>query len=71
MVEPLRSRVLTQEELQKEILSLICRVRSQLNRSPYENGLSDLEFQQQVLDTLELEIRNDIDMLRMKSKHGS
>lgn len=58
-VKPLKSRTMTLEELQERTLKLIRQMRRQLNRRGFEGGLSDKEFQDQVLDVLESKLLND------------
>lgn len=64
MVEPLKSRTMTLDELQRETLKVLRKVRRQLNRSPYQSGMSDLEFMEEVLDPLQMRILADRDVLR-------
>lgn len=65
---PLKSEILSQQLLQVEILTLIKQMRRQLNRAAHEDGMSDSEFQSQVLDRLETKIKADQYMLKMYSK---
>ena len=65
MVEPLKSRTMTLDELQRETLSLIKKLKRQLRRSPHEGGLSDEEFIDDVVESLETTIRQDREMLKM------
>lgn len=69
-VPPLRSRTMTLEELQQATLLLIRRVRKQLAKLPWQSGLTDEEFMDQVLSKLETEILQDIEVLRMKEGRG-
>lgn len=62
---PLRSEILSQQLLQVEILTLIERVRKQLNRAGWEDGMTDQEFITRVLDPLKTKIENDQYMQRM------
>lgn len=62
---PLKSEILSQRLLQVEILTLIKQVRRQLNRAAHEDGMSDSEFQSQVLDRLQEKIEADQYILRM------
>lgn len=64
-VEPLKSRTMTLGELQRETLALIKKVKRQLRRSPHEGGLSDEEFIDEVLESLETTIHQDREMLKM------
>lgn len=61
---PLKSEILSQRLLQVEILTLIKQVRRQLNRAAHEDGMSDAEFESQVLDRLQAKIEADQYVLR-------
>ena len=64
-VEPLKSRTMTLDELQTATLRLIKKVKRQLRRSPHEGGLSDEEFIDEVVESLETVIHQDREMLKM------
>ena len=57
---------MTLEELQLKTLSVLKRVRKQFNRAAHEDGLSDGEFMDQVVEPLERKIKDDIYVV----KHG-
>lgn len=65
-VKPLKSRTMTLNELQLETLDLIRKVRFQFNKNPYEEGMTDDEFLDQVVWPLESQIYSDRAVLKMK-----
>ena len=67
-VKPLRSRTMTLDQLQLETLDLIRKVRFQLQRQGYEEGMSDEEFMEQIVEPLEHKIYADRHILRMNRK---
>lgn len=58
-IKPLKARVDTLEELQTKVLKVCALLRRQFNRAPYEGGLSDTEFLDQVIAPLERKIQTD------------
>lgn len=62
MVEPLRSRTMTLEQLQCETLQMIKKVRKQLYKSPWQEGLSDEEFIDKVLSPFAEKIKQDMEI---------
>lgn len=64
-VAPLRARTMTLEQLQKRTLKVLRLVRKQFNRAAHEDGLSDKEFLDQVVDVLEWDIKSDIAVLNI------
>ena len=68
MVKPLRARTMGLSELQLATLDLIRKVRFQLNRLAHEDGMSDSEFLDQIVDKLEHHILQDRVVLRMNRK---
>lgn len=70
MPEPLKSKTMTLSDLQLVTLDLISKVRKQLNRQAHEDGMSDREFQDEVLDSLESEIYADRSVLRSKRREA-
>lgn len=70
---PLQSRTMTLEELQQRTLDVLAKVRKQFFRNPYEEGLSDWEFLDEVVSPLEIEIRQDQMMQKILrgEEHGS
>lgn len=65
MIEPLKSRTMTLDELRKRTLKLIRDVRKQLHRKPWQAGPTDNEFESTVLYELEADIKQDIEVERM------
>lgn len=65
MVEPLKSHVMTLDELQRATLKFCKQVRKQLRKSPHEEGLTDSEFIDEVLEPLETTIHQDREMLKI------
>lgn len=69
MVTPLRSKTMTLNELQLETLDLLRKVRFQFNRAAHEDGMSDNEFLDQIVDPLETKIYQDRQVLKMRRKN--
>lgn len=67
-VRPLKAKVHTLEELRFFTLDFIKKVRKQLQHSPYQEGMNDQEFLDQVVNQFEEKIRNDRDMERIIEK---
>lgn len=67
-VPPLRAKTMTLSKLQLETLDLIRKVRFQLGRAAHEEGMSDSEFLEEVIEPLEQRIVADRHVLRMKQK---
>lgn len=67
-VEPLRKKTMTLNELQMKTLDVLRKVRFQFNRSAHEDGMSDTEFLDQIIDPFETEIHQDRQMLKMLRK---
>jgi len=63
--KPLKSKTMTLHQLQMETLSLIRKMRFQLNRQPWQGGMSDEEFASKVLGDFEAKIVNDVHVLKM------
>ena len=63
-VEPLKKKTMTLNELQVRTLNVIRLARFQLGRSAHEEGMSDAEFIEQVLEPLETDIHQDRHILR-------
>lgn len=64
-VPPLRARIHTLDELQRETLQLCEAFRKQLKRESWQDGLNDDEFLQKVVGPLETKIRQDREMATM------
>ena len=58
-VEPLKSKTMTLQELQKRTLKVLKLVRKQFNRAAHEDGMSDTEFLDKVVGSLEWDIKSD------------
>lgn len=72
-VEPLKSRTMTLNELQLRTMDVLRKVKFQLHRAAHQDGMSDGEFIDQVVDPLIEEIYQDRDVLRMhraRKRHG-
>lgn len=67
-VRPLKAKVQTLQELRFSALHFIKKVRKQLQHSPYQEGMSDQEFIDQVVNPFEEKIRTDRDMERIIEK---
>ena len=70
-VKPLKKKTMTLNELQLRTLDVIRKARFQLGRSAHDNGMSDDEFIEQVLETLETEIYQDRHVLKMTARERS
>lgn len=66
MVEPLKKRTMTLRQLQLRTLDVLRKVRFQLGRQAHEDGMSDSEFIESVLDPLETDIYQDRQIIKMK-----
>ena len=64
-VRPLKAKVQTLQELRFSALHFIKKVRKQLQHSPYQEGMNDQEFLDQIVSPFEEKIRNDRDMEQM------
>lgn len=64
-ITELKAKIHSLEQLQFETLSLIRKVRSQLQHSPHEAGMNDTEFCEKVLLPLETKIKQDRDIAQM------
>lgn len=64
-VQPLKSRTMTLNELQLQTLNVLRLVKFQLQRQAHEDGMSDSEFVEQVIEPLETVIHQDRHVLRM------
>lgn len=64
-ITPLRKKTMTIDEIQKKTLKLIKEVRKHLSTPTHVSGVTDTEFDDRFLGTLETEIRNDIEYRKM------
>lgn len=67
-VRPLKAKVQTLQELRFSALHFIKKVRKQLQHSPYQEGMNDQEFIDNVVNPFEEKIRTDRDMERIIEK---
>ncbi len=58
-VKPLRKKTMTLSELQMRTLDVLRRVRFQFNRQAHEPGMSDSEFIEEFVASLETDICQD------------
>lgn len=65
-VPPLKKKTMTLYQLQMRTLSVLRKVRFQFNRAAHEDGMSDSEFIESVLEPLETDIYQDRQMLKMR-----
>ena len=65
-VPPLKKRTMTLSQLQLATLNLIRKLRFQLNRVGYEEGMSDKEFLEQIVYPLEADIYQDRKMIALQ-----
>ena len=68
MVKPLRKRTMTLNQLQMQTLDLIRKLRFQLNRKACDDGMSDNEFLEQIVDPLETAIYQDREISKMRRR---
>ncbi len=71
MVEPLKKRTMTLSQLQMRTLDVLRKVRFQLGRAAHENGMSDAEFIEEVLEPLATDIYQDRQVLKMLKRKGT
>ena len=67
-IKPLKSRIMSLDELRTRSLYMIGECRKQLRKGPYEEGLTDEEFIENVLEDFEAQIIADIEMERIKNE---
>jgi hypothetical protein len=67
-VTPLRSRTMTLSQLQMETLDVLRKVKFQFGRQAHEDGMSDGEFIESVVDPLIEKIFCDRQVLKMHSR---
>lgn len=65
-VKPLRSKTMTLSELQLRTLDVLRKVRFQLGRAAHEEGMSDAEFVDEVIDSLSTDIYQDRQVLKIR-----
>lgn len=68
-IKPLTKSTMTLGQLQTRTLEVLRKVRRQFNRMPHEEGLSDREFLDQVIEPLEIDIRQDRAIEKMAKKN--
>jgi hypothetical protein len=64
-VRPLKSRTMTLNELQLQTLDVLRKVKFQFGRKAHEDGMSDSEFVEHVVDPLSEKIYADRQVLKM------
>lgn len=67
-VRPLKKKTMTLSELQLRTLDVLRHVRFQLQRQAHEPGLSDDEFLDEFVTSLETDIYQDRHVLKMHRK---
>ena len=65
-VKPLKKKTMTLAQLQLRTLDVLRKVRFQFGRAAHEDGMSDDEFIEQVVNPLETDIYQDRVILRQK-----
>lgn len=68
-IPPLRKKTMTLNELQLRTLDVLRKVKFQFGRQAHEEGMSDAEFIDQVIDPLATDIYQDRQVLKM-AKHA-
>lgn len=66
--EPLTKKTMTLHQLQVRVLNVIRLTRFQLGRKAHEDGMTDAEFIEQVLEPLETDIVQDRYVLKMSRR---
>ena len=64
-IQPLRKKTMTLNDVQERTIKLIKAVRKHLSTPTHVSGVTDTEFDDKFLCTLETEIRNDIEYRKM------
>jgi len=64
-VRPLTKKTMTLKQLQLRTLDVLRKVKFQLGRAAHENGMSDAEFIEEVIDPLSNDIYQDRVVLKM------
>lgn len=64
-LKPLTKRTMTLDELQRRALKVLRLTYKQFRRMPHEGGMSDEEFIEKVLVPLEIDIRQDREMIEI------
>lgn len=64
-VKPLKKKTMTLSQLQLRTLDVLRKVRFQFNRAAHDEGMSDSEFIEDVLEPLETDIYQDRQVLKM------
>lgn len=67
-VRPLQKKTMTLHQLQVRTLDVLRLAKFQFRRQGYEDGMSDEEFIDKVLEPLETDIYQDRQMLKMLRK---
>lgn len=62
MVEPLKSRTMTLDQLRKRTKRVLNQCKKQFLKTPYEPGLADQEFIEEFIDPLLTDIWQDTEM---------
>jgi hypothetical protein len=65
-VKPLTKRAMSLNQLQLRTLDVLRKVKFQFGRQAHEEGMSDAEFIEKVIDPLSTDIYQDRHVLRMK-----
>lgn len=67
-VKPLTKKTMTLNELQMRTLDVLRKVKFQLQRQAHENGMSDSEFLEEVVEPLETDIFQDRHVLKQRKR---
>jgi len=68
---PLKSKTMTLGELQLAVIKLCREVRIQFNRAAYEDGMSDNEFLDRIVEPLKTRIHRDRDVIKSAKRNRS
>lgn len=69
-VKPLKRRIMTLDELRAKTLDMIRCCRKQFRKGPYEDGMTDEEFIDDVLNDFECQINCDIEMEKIIAQNA-
>lgn len=68
MVKPLKARTMGLAELQLATMDLIRKVRFQFGHKPHDDGMTDNEFLEEIVDPFEQKILADRSVIRDKRR---
>ena len=69
-VKPLQSRIMTLDDMRCRTLAVIKLCRKQFRKGPYDDGLADEEFIDEVLNDFANKIKADIEMEKIIAENA-